>query len=165
MTTHTSLEQSDLVEIRFRFPSGTIETRKLSIHTTISELRTILHNGEVTADTMRLVYAGRVLNDNEATLASYSLKEGATIYVVRNASKPTPAISPEALARADPNAVQDQDPFSSMLQSTLFKTMFSNTELVKSMLLNHPQMQKLMETNTSIRHMIEDPSFLEVSVT
>lgn len=63
-------------------------TLTLPLSTQVSELKEKLSTSEYAdtpAERQRLIYSGRVLKDNE-TLASYNIKEGHTVHLVRSAA-------------------------------------------------------------------------------
>lgn len=74
-------------------------TFTLPASTTVLELKNKLSSSEYAdtpADRQRLIYSGRVLKDNE-TLATYKIKEGNTIHLVKSAAsnqRQAPAAQP-----------------------------------------------------------------------
>lgn len=63
-------------------------TLTLPLSTTVSDLKEKLATSEYAdtpAERQRLIYSGRVLKDNE-TLATYNIKEGHTIHLVKSAA-------------------------------------------------------------------------------
>ncbi|KAL1961707.1 hypothetical protein VTN77DRAFT_1311 [Rasamsonia byssochlamydoides] len=85
-------------------------TLTLPTSTTVSELKNKLSSEEYAntpADRQRLIYSGRVLKDNE-TLATYKIKDGHTIHLVKSAAsnqRQAPAAQP-ASTTAGANANQ-----------------------------------------------------------
>ncbi|KKA18580.1 Ubiquitin-like protein DskB [Rasamsonia emersonii CBS 393.64] len=85
-------------------------TLTLPTSTTVAELKNKLSSSEYAdtpADRQRLIYSGRVLKDNE-TLATYKIKEGNTIHLVKSAAsnqRQAPAAQPST-ATSGANANQ-----------------------------------------------------------
>ncbi|CAG8485978.1 739_t:CDS:10 [Paraglomus occultum] len=144
----------------------------------------------IPADSMRLVYSGRVLKD-EDTVELYGVKAGHTIYVVKiaanraaeqaaNASTTTTATSTTATPTTLPstrgsNNVSgnpfganlfgfgsglDPDVMRSVMNSPMLRHLLSNPEIVRSMMMQNPTMRQMIERNPEIGHIINDPSFI-----
>ncbi|RKP27303.1 hypothetical protein SYNPS1DRAFT_27043 [Syncephalis pseudoplumigaleata] len=155
--------------LRFRMPTGDIVHHR--IHTarmTVSELKALLATETVPATRMRLVRGGQVLQDDACTLEHYQLADNDTIYVARGAQNETPAITPEALSRVDSQSDQSPhgmggDPMGALMEAPFMKSLMSNSNFMREMIMNHPQMKKLAEENIEVAHMLRHPELFEAS--
>ncbi|CAI2172187.1 11218_t:CDS:10 [Funneliformis geosporum] len=146
----------------YRFDPGQLTVQqlkeKLALRTTIP------------ANSMRLVYSGRVLKD-EDMVDLYGVKEGHTIHVVRGAdnraAEQAANVPPSSTgqrstnsATTNPFANFDQDLMRSMMNSPMIRHLLSNPEIVRSMVMQNPTMRQMIERNPEIGHIINDPSFI-----
>ncbi|CAG8460045.1 11247_t:CDS:10 [Funneliformis mosseae] len=140
----------------YRFDPGQLTVQqlkeKLALRTTIP------------ADSMRLVYSGRVLKD-EDMVDLYGVKEGHTIHVVRGAdnraAEQAANVPPSSTgqrstnsATTNPFANFDQDLMRSMMNSPMIRHLLSNPEIVRSMVMQNPTMRQMIERNPEIGHII-----------
>ncbi|RKP01112.1 hypothetical protein CXG81DRAFT_19065 [Caulochytrium protostelioides] len=137
--------------------------------------------------TCRLIADGRMLFDDEATLGTYDLRHGNTLYL---AAAPLPSngrdgsgshgaampsgISGEALRRAASTAGAEAgrngggggDPLglppglSALLDSPLMQQLFNDPETMRALMLSDPRIQRMAESHPEIAHALADPSVL-----
>ncbi|KAI9341031.1 hypothetical protein DFJ73DRAFT_844182 [Zopfochytrium polystomum] len=156
---------SGTVSIRIRPPAGQIisltvdlENTLLSLKETVAPLVRFASAAEV-----RVVFAGRILRDDEASLGSLGVAEGSTLHVVKLAANTAAASS------ASPNApppvpssnpyfpVDRQDP----LHNAMMDMMSQNPQLMQSLMMADPRLQALAERNPEVRQMLRDPETLQ----
>ncbi|CAG8485997.1 8114_t:CDS:2 [Diversispora eburnea] len=143
---------------------------------TVQQLKEkLVSHTTIPADSMRLVYSGRVLKD-EDMVEIYGVKEGHTIHVVRGAANRASEQAAQPVTPRNPNsnpssntftinplglgANLDQDFMRSMMNSPMFRQLLSNPEIVRSMVMQNPTMRQMIERNPEIGHIINDPSFI-----
>ncbi|KAI9593394.1 hypothetical protein BDF19DRAFT_415504 [Syncephalis fuscata] len=165
-----AVKTTSQIPLRFRMPSGDIIHRGIAIaSTTVGQLKALLAIETIPANRMRLVRAGQALQDDTRTLESYNVSKNDTIYVVRGAQNETPAITPEALSRVDSQGDESMpgmpgDPMSGLMEAPFMKGLMSNSNFMREMLMNHPQMKKLAEENVEVAHMLRHPELFETMV-
>ncbi|CAG8564236.1 8612_t:CDS:10 [Paraglomus brasilianum] len=93
----------------------------------------------IPADSMRLVYSGRVLKD-EDTVELYANPFGANPFGLGSGLDP--------------------DIMRSVMNSPMLRHLLSNPEIVRSMVMQNPTMRQMIERNPEIGHIINDPSFI-----
>ncbi|KAI8051190.1 hypothetical protein BDF22DRAFT_744800 [Syncephalis plumigaleata] len=157
--------------IRFRMPTGDIIHHRVNLaSTTIRQLKELLATDTIPASRMRLIRGGQVLQDETDTLEKYQFTDKDTIYVVRGAQNETPAITPEALSRVDSQSDQSSpfgmsnDPMGGLMESPLMKNLMSDSNFMREMIVNHPDMKRLAEENLEVAHMLQHPELFETIV-
>ncbi|CAG8447474.1 11001_t:CDS:10 [Ambispora gerdemannii] len=114
----------------------------------------------IPADSMRLVYSGRILKD-EDMVDSYGVKEGHTVHVVRGAANQAAEQAAANSSASGSNSNNfEQDLMRGMMNSPMMRQILSNPEIVRSMVMQNPTMRQMIERNPEIGHIINDPSFI-----
>ncbi|KAK9764818.1 hypothetical protein K7432_007379 [Basidiobolus ranarum] len=153
------------ITLKIRFSSG--NTSNISVcpeETTVLSLKEQLQSqSSMTPAQMRLVYAGRVLQDANL-LRFYDIRDGHTIHLVRSASNK--ALEQASNSRRDQPDSQSKSLQSShfmkdLLNSSFMKSMMANPEVVRALMLSNPQVKEMVERNPEIGHIINDPNFLQ----
>ncbi|RIA92766.1 hypothetical protein C1645_763979 [Glomus cerebriforme] len=171
-------QSNRLINVKFRPSSGegfdySFDPGQLTVRQLKERLTS---NTTIPADSMRLVYSGRVLKD-EDMLDLYGVKEGHTIHVVRGAanraSEQAANVPPTSSGQRNTNSTTQNSPFGmnpfgnfdqdlmrSMMNSPMFRHILSNPEIVRTMVMQNPTMRQMIERNPEIGHIINDPSFI-----
>ncbi|KAF9432863.1 hypothetical protein BGZ76_010223 [Entomortierella beljakovae] len=165
--TESTPQQAIVLTIR---PStGPTFTTAISTESTVLQLKEKLATPEFPVSSIRLVYSGRVLNDDDQ-LASYSIKEGHTIHMVKSA---TNRANEQAVQTARPvnnsnapgsDGFDEQSLMATLLDNPAIRDMMANPEVVRRMMMANPQTREVMENNPEVAQMLNDPSFLRQSL-
>ncbi|KND03774.1 uncharacterized protein SPPG_01231 [Spizellomyces punctatus DAOM BR117] len=136
---------------------------------TLAELKAQLASRvNVPLDEIRLVYAGRVLKDDEESVSSLGLKDGITVHATKLARNRAAEEASTAAAAghnvpgaggAARNAFGLPD-MSALLENPFVRSMLENPEFMRTMLENDPRIARLAESNPSLRQTLNDPRFL-----
>jgi ubiquilin len=152
---------------------------------TVGELKSQLEaDVGVPPEQMRLIYAGRVLKDQQ-TLASYNIEDGHTVHLVQGAAAPAASITSPAQSGSstaspggglaalagsmaggggsvNPQMAMMQDPemMREMMNSPMMQSLMSNPELMRTIIQSNPQMQAIIEQNPEIGHVLNNPAVL-----
>ncbi|KAJ3167232.1 Ubiquilin-1 [Geranomyces variabilis] len=135
-------------------------------------------------DSLRLVYAGRIFKDDDATLAELGIKEGAVVHATKLASNRAAEESAAASAGESPARRTAGSPASAapttlrgaaaaaqrnafgmpdmgdMLENPVVRSMLENPDFMRTLLENDPRIARLAESNPSLRQTLSDPRFL-----
>ncbi|KAJ3166755.1 hypothetical protein HDU88_003239 [Geranomyces variabilis] len=135
-------------------------------------------------DSLRLVYAGRIFKDDDATLAELGIKEGAVVHATKLASNRAAEESAAAAAGESPARRAAASPASAapttlrgaaaaaqrnafgmpdmgdMLENPVVRSMLENPDFMRTLLENDPRIARLAESNPSLRQTLSDPRFL-----
>ncbi|KAF9099668.1 Ubiquilin-4 [Mortierella sp. GBA35] len=150
----TAAQQAIVLTIRPS--SGSTFTTAISTDSTVLQLKEKLATADLPAASIRLVYSGRVLKDDDQ-LSLYSIKEGHTIHMVKSASnraneQAVQTVRPNANNNAaGPDGFDEQD-------------MMSNPEMLRRVMMANPQTREVMENNPEVAQMLNDPAFLRQSL-
>lgn len=168
--------------IRFRTLGGNIDSVNLPHFesATIAELRDeILPKTAYPA--IRMVFNGRVLANNAATLSHYHLKDDDVIDVACDQGSGSPIgrspVSPSYSAKSPtsdsfsmigsrpPTSSNAPDPFgsknaASMFQNPILRAIFRSPNLLKMILQSDPRFAKLVEENPEVMQVFNDPNYL-----
>lgn len=130
------------------------EIMEISDDTTISNFKELIATKfSVDAQSLRLIYAGRILKDAD-TIKSLNIKNGYTVYVVVKPSAQSNSRLNNEVAPTYPN-----------LQRTLSRDLlqyYVNTpDILRSMLNNNPALQQVIQRNPEIGHIINNPRLLQ----
>ncbi|KAL4875038.1 hypothetical protein BJY04DRAFT_171408 [Aspergillus karnatakaensis] len=105
MADDTVTAEDSPITFNIKASNDTKFTLTLPISTPVSELKEKLSSSEYAdtpADRQRLIYSGRVLKDND-TLATYNIKDGHTIHLVKSAaSNPRPVAATQSASTSTP---------------------------------------------------------------
>ncbi|KAG0088793.1 Ubiquilin-4 [Podila epicladia] len=159
------------IVLTIRPSSGSTFTTAISTDSTVLQLKEKLATPELPVASIRLVYSGRVLNDDDQ-LSFYSIQEGHTIHMVKSASN---RASEQAVQTArplnnntnnlgGPEGFDEQRMLSSLLDNPAIRDMMANPEVVRRMMMSNPQTREVMENNPEVAQMLNDPSFLRQSL-
>ncbi|KAF8933690.1 Ubiquilin-4 [Dissophora ornata] len=145
------------IVLTIRPSSGSTFTTAISTDCTVLQLKEKLATPDLPAASIRLVYSGRVLKD-EDQLSAYSIMEGHTIHMVKSATN-----------RANEQAVQTVRPLNnsngaSGPEGFDESDLMANPEVVRRMMMANPQTREVMENNPEVAQMLNDPSFLRQSL-
>ncbi|KAJ1535568.1 hypothetical protein HK405_015615, partial [Cladochytrium tenue] len=120
---------------------------------------------------VRIVLGGRILRDDEATLASLGVADGATLHVVKlaaNTAGEAAAASPGSARQATAGAGASNPFLPAELQSPLngafMDLLASNPGLMRAMIGADPRLAALRERHPEMAQMLDDPEFLRQMV-
>ncbi|KAF9361149.1 Ubiquilin-4 [Mortierella sp. AD094] len=153
--TESNIPQQAIV-LTIRPSSGSTFTTAISTENTVRQLKEKLATPELPAASIRLVYSGRVLKD-EDQLSAYSIKEGHTIHMVKSASNRANEQAVETVRPLNNNSASGPEGFDE-------QDMMANPEVVRRMMMANPQTREVMENNPEVAQMLNDPSFLRQSL-
>lgn len=88
MADDTAISEEPSITFNIKASNDAKFTLTLPISTPVSELKNVLSGSDYAdtpADRQRLIYSGRVLKDHE-TLATYNIKDGHTVHLVKSAA-------------------------------------------------------------------------------
>ncbi|KAJ3056594.1 hypothetical protein HK097_005757 [Rhizophlyctis rosea] len=162
--------------LNFRTITGEKKSLETTSDLTLLELKEKLVSLlNVPMEQQRLVYSGRVLKDDEGTLASYNLKSGDTINVAKAASNKLTdqaggatggtSSSPSAAVPGFPSRPA-ASPYglppdmSGLLDNPMVRSMLENPQFMQTMLQSDPRIAAMAERNPEVRHLLNDPAFL-----
>ncbi|KAK9695629.1 hypothetical protein K7432_012865 [Basidiobolus ranarum] len=156
------------INLKIRFSGGNTATILVKPdETTVLSLKEQLRSqSSVAPGQMRLVYAGRVLQDANL-LSFYDIRDGHTIHLVRSASNK--ALEQASNSKKDQTGSQPKPPQTShfmkdLLNSSFMKSMMANPEVVRALMLSNPQVKEMVERNPEIGHILNDPNFLQQTI-
>eukprot|EP00755_Sulcionema_specki_P028463 Sspe_Gene.89948::Locus_61603_Transcript_5_6_Confidence_0.222_Length_1291::g.89948::m.89948/K04523/UBQLN, DSK2; ubiquilin len=137
---------------------------------TVEELKeAIMEQHEIPPDQQRLVFRGRVLQD-EKTLTELGIKEGSSLHLVvskKKESTPTPVVprppsdtvSIPMLGNVNTASLQ------AMANSPMFQTLMDRPELMRDMMLAaNPRFARAMERNPQLAQVMNDPATLRTAL-
>ncbi|KAF9194869.1 Ubiquilin-4 [Haplosporangium sp. Z 767] len=158
------------IVLTIRPSSGSTFTTAITTDSTVLQLKEKLATAELPSSSIRLVYSGRVLKD-EDQLSVYSIKEGHTIHMVKSA---TNRANEQAVQNARPmnnntssagsGGFDEQAMLNTLLDNPAIRDMMANPEVVRRMMMSNPQTREVMENNPEVAQMLNDPSFLRQSL-
>ncbi|KAF9975598.1 Ubiquilin-4 [Actinomortierella ambigua] len=167
---------STSISLNIRPSKGAAFTTSISTDSTVLQLKEKLATAEIPASSIRLVYSGRVLRD-EDQLSSYAIQDGHTIHMVKSA---TNRASEQAVGSSSHSATinprrpgvgfgglggeMNPDMMNMLLSNPMVQDMMSNPEVVRRMMMSNPQTRQVMENNPEVAQMINDPAFLRQSL-
>ncbi|KAG0003718.1 Ubiquilin-4 [Entomortierella chlamydospora] len=157
------------IVLTIRPSTGSTFTTTISTESTVRQLKEKLATLELPATSIRLVYSGRVLKD-EDQLSVYSIKEGHTIHMVKGASnraneQAVQTVRPQSNNSASgPEGFDEQGLMATLLDNPAIRDMMANPEVVRRMMMANPQTREVMENNPEVAQMLNDPSFLRQSL-
>ncbi|KAG0209003.1 Ubiquilin-4 [Mortierella sp. GBA30] len=159
------------IVLTIRPSSGSTFTTAISTDSTVLHLKEKLATADLPASSIRLVYSGRVLKD-EDQLSLYSIKEGHTIHMVKSATnraneQAAQTVRPPNSTRnptGAPEGFDEQAMLNTLLDNPAIRDMMANPELVRRMMMSNPQTREVMENNPEVAQMLNDPSFLRQSL-
>ena len=98
---------SSTITVNIKGPSDLKLAITLDANATVEQLKQLIadENGDFPKDNQRLIFSGRVLKD-EQVLASYGVKNGVAIHLVR--PRQVVSLSLSLLARADPKTCRSK---------------------------------------------------------
>ncbi|KAJ3416687.1 hypothetical protein HDV05_000517 [Chytridiales sp. JEL 0842] len=115
-------------------------------------------------DEVRLVCGGRILKDDNATMSSLNLADGAFINVVKlakNTAAATAASPQSTTTRGPMNPLgMPDDAVRQMMDNPMVSAMLENPQFMEAVLQMDPRMRRLSEEHPELRRMMSDPSFL-----
>eukprot|EP01092_Planopodium_desertum_P005056 TRINITY_DN2143_c0_g2_i13.p1 TRINITY_DN2143_c0_g2~~TRINITY_DN2143_c0_g2_i13.p1 ORF type:complete len:610 (-),score=66.62 TRINITY_DN2143_c0_g2_i13:181-1926(-) len=158
------------VTVNIKVSTGQKYTVAAPVEATVAEFKELLSKTtEVPAEQQRLIFAGRVLKDHE-TLASYGIKDGLTVHMVRSAPPPATPSTPTGatgtpfatspMASLQQQLLQNPEFSRALFDSPMMRTIMDDPALLRSMLLSNPQMREVMERNPEVAHALNDPATL-----
>ncbi|KAI9093445.1 hypothetical protein DFS34DRAFT_263593 [Phlyctochytrium arcticum] len=186
MASQSASSGSDVLSIKFRLAPGLHSASNNSDITlqvpnpateTVAELKTRLAEklSNVTHEQIRLVYAGRVFKDDDATVASLNVQNGAVVHATKLAVSRTaeeaagagspsagglPALGAAAGRGSGRNAFGLPAEMSGLLDNPFVRNIMSNPEFIRQMIENDPRIARLAESNPQLRQTLNDPRFL-----
>ncbi|KAG0369230.1 hypothetical protein BC939DRAFT_130766 [Gamsiella multidivaricata] len=166
--TESSVPQQAIL-LTIRPSSGSTFTTAISTDSTVLQLKEKLATTDLPAASIRLVYSGRVLKD-EDQLSVYSIKEGHTIHMVKSATnraneQAVQTVRPNSSNNAPgPEGFDEHGFMSTLLENPAIRDMMANPEVVRRMMMANPQTREVMENNPEVAQMLNDPSFLRQSL-
>ncbi|KAF9214500.1 hypothetical protein BGZ59_003602 [Podila verticillata] len=160
------------IVLTIRPSTGSTFTTAISTDSTVLQLKEKLATPELPAASIRLVYSGRILKDDDQ-LSFYSIQEGHTIHMVKSASNRAseqavqtvrPLNNNSANSLGGPEGFDEQNMLSTLLDNPAIRDMMANPEVVRRMMMSNPQTREVMENNPEVAQMLNDPSFLRQSL-
>ncbi|KAF9109712.1 Ubiquilin-4 [Mortierella sp. AM989] len=157
------------IVLTIRPSSGSTFTTAISIESTVLQLKEKLATPDLPVASIRLVYSGRVLKD-EDQLSTYSIKEGHTIHMVKSASNRANEQAVQTVrplnnnSASGPEGFDEQGLMATLLDNPAIRDMMANPEVVRRMMMANPQTREVMENNPEVAQMLNDPSFLRQSL-
>ncbi|KAG0380176.1 Ubiquilin-4 [Mortierella sp. AD032] len=157
------------IVLTIRPSSGSTFTTAISTDSTVLQLKEKLATADLPATSIRLVYSGRVLKDDDQ-LSVYSIMEGHTLHMVKSASN---RANEQAVQTVRPNAnsnaggadgFDEQAMMRSFLENPAIRDMMSNPEMLRRVMMANPQTREVMENNPEVAQMLNDPAFLRQSL-
>jgi ubiquilin len=145
------------MELKARFGDGTTTTISIPEYDTctVKELKEIIQSmSGISANELRLVYKGRILQQDEQLISDYQFKEGEVLHVAKTKATPT-AAGPQTLPTQRP-----ADPFAGILDSPLGQSLLSNPQYMQNLIQNDPSIQQLIQEQPEMREALSDPNFL-----
>ncbi|KAK3822279.1 MAG: hypothetical protein JOS17DRAFT_326514 [Linnemannia elongata] len=157
------------IVLTIRPSSGSTFTTAISTDSTVLQLKEKLATADLPAASIRLVYSGRVLKDDDQ-LSVYSIKEGHTLHMVKSATnraneQAVQTVRPNATSNAGgPDGFDEQAMMRSFLENPAIRDMMSNPEMLRRVMMANPQTREVMENNPEVAQMLNDPAFLRQSL-
>jgi hypothetical protein len=160
-----------MASLSIKCSSGTKLTVTAEFTKTVGELKSQLEaDVGVPPEQMRLIYAGRVLKDQQ-TLASYNIEDGRTVHLIQGAAAPAASITSPAQsgASAESPAGGLAALAGSMavcggrfiLPQARVQRPELTCEMVQSLMTDEPErMQAIIEQNPRIGHVLNNPDVL-----
>ncbi|KAI8826655.1 uncharacterized protein EV422DRAFT_5174 [Fimicolochytrium jonesii] len=165
------------VQIRFRMAPGLANQTDLMLRVsdpttaTVADLKDQLGQRlSINKEDIRLVHAGRIYRDDEATVKSLGITDDAVIHVSRVAARregedagPAAEERPRTLQEAA--AANQRNSFglgdmSGLLENPMVRSLLESPEFMQTMLENDPRIARLAESNPQLRQTLNDPRFL-----
>ncbi|KAJ3293432.1 hypothetical protein HK104_004467 [Borealophlyctis nickersoniae] len=164
--------------LHFRTASGDKKTLEADLEMTLGELKAnLVPMLDIPKDQMRLVWAGRVFKDDEATLASLDLKTGETVHVAKLASNNQTTAQSASVGGSQQlgglgglggigagggagNPFGMPGNMSALFDNPAIRSLLENPAFMQSMLESDPRLAAMAERNPEIRHLLRDPAFL-----
>ncbi|CAD6184211.1 unnamed protein product [Caenorhabditis auriculariae] len=166
-------DQLDNITLNAKTPTQTY-TVKVRETTTISELKDKLIEiiPNATKEQLCVIYTGKILKDPE-TVTQHKIGNGHTVHIVVRSgqrAQPPPA-NPSAAAPAEPqiprgglpqmgDLMNNRDIMRQMLDTPLFQSMMNNQDLMRNILSSSPEVQRLIENNPEVGHLLNDPNIM-----
>ncbi|KAF9326597.1 Ubiquilin-4 [Linnemannia elongata] len=157
------------IVLTIRPSSGSTFTTAISTDSTVLQLKEKLATADLPAASIRLVYSGRVLKDDDQ-LSVYSIKEGHTLHMVKSATnraneQAVQTVRPNANSNAaGPEGFDEQAMMRGFLENPAIRDMMSNPEMLRRVMMSNPQTREVMENNPEVAQMLNDPAFLRQSL-
>ncbi|KAG0259287.1 Ubiquilin-4 [Actinomortierella ambigua] len=164
------------ISLTIRPSTGSSFTTSISSDSTVLQLKEQLATAQVPASSIRLVYSGRVLKD-EDLLSSYDIQDGHAIHMIKRATNRASQQAVETARQAAPSAPRriglglgglggemNPDLMNILLNNPMVQDMMSNPDVVRRMMMSNPQTRQVMENNPEVAQMINDPAFLRQSL-
>ncbi|ORY01162.1 hypothetical protein K493DRAFT_405656 [Basidiobolus meristosporus CBS 931.73] len=156
------------ITLNVRFSSGNTSTIHVKPEeTTVLSLKEQLQpQSSMIPSQMRLVYAGKVLQDANL-LSFYDIRDGHTVHLVRSASNKAleqASGSKKDQSGSQPKSLQNSSFMKDLLNSSFMKSMMANPEVVRALMLSNPQVKEMVERNPEIGHILNDPNFLQQTI-
>ncbi|RKO83704.1 hypothetical protein BDK51DRAFT_33372 [Blyttiomyces helicus] len=165
-----------------RIPSGDLVSLEIPDFdaNTLKDLRLLVAaKTSLPTDATSLIHAGRILKDDDATLSSLGLPNGATIHVARRANNraaqeasaaagagsgagSVPTGRSARRAAASPFGVPAE--MSEVLNNPIVRSMMESPQFLQTMLQVDPRISQLVERHPEMRQMLSDPDFLRQTI-
>ncbi|KAI8899328.1 hypothetical protein BC833DRAFT_586103 [Globomyces pollinis-pini] len=138
--------------IKARLSNGTIINVQTNQQTTVLEVKQFIskETGE-SLDGMRLVYKGKMLNDDTELIDEYNIQEN--LHVARTRPSQSSSKSPTGNGRGEN--------LDALMDNPMVQSMMSNPAFLQKILQSNPQLQKLIEEHPEVRENLSDPNFLQ----
>jgi ubiquilin len=145
------------MQLKARFGDGTTTTISIPEYDTctVKELKELIQSTTgVSANELRLVYKGRILQQEQQLISDFQFQEGETLHVAKTKATPT-ASGPQTLPTQPPT-----DPFAALLDNPFAQAMLSNPQFMQSLIQHDPSIQQLIQDQPEMREFLSDPDFL-----
>ncbi len=168
------------ISITIKVSTGQTHVAKLDPNLEVSAAKAKLADVTgVPAENQRLIYAGHVLKDNQ-TIASYNIKDGHTVHLVKGAPKagaaapapssPAAAAAPGAAAQTpfspfgglgagagaggfgamQAQMLQNPEMMQAMMENPMVQGLLNDPETMRQMMMMNPQTRAMMDANPEV---------------
>jgi hypothetical protein len=138
------LPQSYQMNIKARFGNGTNVDITLPDNGefTVQNLKELIHSisGEQ-QDGMRLVYKGRIMQNEEQLVSDFKIQEGEVVHVAKGRTTSVSSTPPLLSPAINP----EQEMISSMMEDPMFQYLLSNPDYLQSIIHADPRFRRMAE--------------------
>jgi len=145
------------------------------------------------SDRQRLIFKGRILNDDTRTLSDYGVtNESTTLHLVKGrashssggnaAATTTPTTNPipnpapmnntpmpnlnslGSINEMQQQLMQNPQMVQNMMSNPMVQSLMSNPDFMRNMMEQNPEMRRVMDDNPQLRHLLQDPDMMRRSL-
>jgi ubiquilin len=131
---------------------------------------------DISVEKQRLVYKGKVLQNND-TLVDYGIADGSVIHCVKINPPSSSSAASAAVAGSSSSSqltpqlnsfqnhlMTNPDILGEMLNSPPMQQLLNNQSVMNSLITSNPQIQPILEKNPELRALLQDPEFFKQSL-